>query len=229
MSRPDPARPAIDDCWNRIGVWRRGETACPQLEHVIHCRNCEVYARAGRELLQHAIDPQDREEWTLNYARPRPHKERGRDSALIFRLGDDWLALPGPVIREITRSSTVRRLPHNRNPLLKGLVNLRGELQLCLSLGRLLGLNKGQEPAAYGSMAIAERMLFIGREEQRYVFPVTEVSGIHHYADTELHELPATLDATRSRFSRGILHWREAQVALLDADRLFDHLGRELG
>ena len=39
----------IEDCWNKIGVW--GNQECPELERVIHCRNCPVYSSAAARLL----------------------------------------------------------------------------------------------------------------------------------------------------------------------------------
>ena len=42
-------QPAVDDCWNRIGVF--GDKSCPRLERHIHCRNCEVYGAAAIALL----------------------------------------------------------------------------------------------------------------------------------------------------------------------------------
>ena len=36
---------AIDDCWNRIGIY--GDKSCPVLPEHIHCRNCSVYSAAA--------------------------------------------------------------------------------------------------------------------------------------------------------------------------------------
>ena len=36
----------VDDCWNRIGFC--GDRSCPELAHVVHCHNCQVFSNAGR-------------------------------------------------------------------------------------------------------------------------------------------------------------------------------------
>ncbi|HEY9052840.1 MAG TPA: chemotaxis protein CheW, partial [Gammaproteobacteria bacterium] len=37
---------SINDCWNKIGVWGNEKPRCPQLDELIHCNNCPVYAEA---------------------------------------------------------------------------------------------------------------------------------------------------------------------------------------
>ena len=39
----------IDDCWKRTGVW--GDKTCPELKSAQHCKNCKLYSRVGRILL----------------------------------------------------------------------------------------------------------------------------------------------------------------------------------
>ena len=36
---------------------------CPRLDEVIHCRNCEVFTQAGRNLLERALPEEYKEEW----------------------------------------------------------------------------------------------------------------------------------------------------------------------
>ncbi len=57
---------------------------------------------------------------------------------LVFRLGDEWLALPVGVLVEVTRPRPPHRVPH-RGGLLAGVVNIRGELHLCVRFDLLLG------------------------------------------------------------------------------------------
>ena len=81
---------AVDDCWNRIGVF--GDKRCPQLERHIHCRNCEVYSAAAIALLDRygtQLEPDSNA-----YGQAEANAELGEQrSLLIFRLGEEWLAL----------------------------------------------------------------------------------------------------------------------------------------
>ncbi|QKQ26287.1 hypothetical protein [Candidatus Reidiella endopervernicosa] len=58
----------IDDCWNRIGVWSREESRCPELERYVHCRNCPTFARAGRHVLENRVADDYMREWADIYA-----------------------------------------------------------------------------------------------------------------------------------------------------------------
>src|SRR5262245_44491396 len=108
------------DCWNRIGV--RGDRSCPELAKVVHCHNCPVFAAAGRRFLDAPSPPGYLDEWTDRLAAPPELAASDLQSVLVFRLGEEWLALPARVLVEVTTPRPVRRVPH-RGGLLAGLVN----------------------------------------------------------------------------------------------------------
>lgn len=219
---------AIDDCWNRIGVWRRGKDICPELERVIHCRNCEHYSASGRKILQRELSPGYREEWTQLLAARKPGGQANSESIVIFRLGDEWLAIPSRIVSEITSAKPVRRLPHTRKNIVKGLVNMRGELQICISLGGLLDIEKGNMERRFGSVGISDRMVLIAHEGNQYVFPVTEVHGLHRHNPSELQAAPATIAKAKATYTKGVIHWGDQHVASLDAELLFHTLNKSL-
>lgn len=114
-----------NDCWNQIGV--AGDGTCPELERVVHCRNCPVYSASGRHLLEREPPEDYLREWTQALA-----EEKGEDKAadtlsvLIFRLGQEWLALPTHVCQEVAEMRPIHILPHRSGPVLLGLANIRG-------------------------------------------------------------------------------------------------------
>ena len=61
-------------------------------------------------------------------------------SVLIFRLGEEWLAFRTHTVAEVTLPRPVHRIPHRSNAVLSGMVNLQGQVQLCVSLHGLLGV-----------------------------------------------------------------------------------------
>ena len=111
----------------------------------IHCRNCPVYARAGAALLNRPVPADYRREWTAHFAQPKPRAAVPNTSATIFTLGPEWLALDTTLIQEIAERRPMHSLPGSRsgNRVVLGLVNVRGELLVCVSLGRLLGISQG--------------------------------------------------------------------------------------
>ncbi len=218
----------IDDCWNRIGVWRRDKAACPVLEQVIHCRNCDHYSAAGRQILQRELPPGYREEWTQILAARKAHGQMHTESIVIFRLGDEWLGIPSRIVREITSAKAVRRLPHIRKNIVKGLVNIRGELQICVSLGSLLEVERGAQERRFGSVGIADRMILVAHENNQYVFPVTEVHGLYRHQLSDLQPTPATIAKSKATYTKGVLNWGEHHVASLDTELLFHALNKGL-
>ena len=82
-------------------------------------------------------------------------------AVLLFRLQAEWLALPAQVFQEVAERRPVHSLPHRRQGIVLGLVNVRGELLLCVSLARLLRRNDPSQPearqAAYDRLLVANK------------------------------------------------------------------------
>jgi chemotaxis-related protein WspD len=227
----DPSRPSPNDqelevraCWNEIGV--QGNSTCQELEKVVHCRNCPVYAKAALHLLDRPLLPNYRRAWTEHFARERKLAGPARHSALLFRIDSEWLALPAPAFQEVVESRPVHSLPYRRDGVVLGLVNVRGELLICVSLSHLLGLSRGPLPA--GPRRTYTRLLVAQRHGDRIVFPADEVRGILRYETLEVQELPATLAKSGRSHTQGILHWQDRPVGLLDAELLFSSFNRSL-
>src|SRR5262249_52549954 len=173
----------VDVCWNRIGVY--GDHTCPELVPVVHCRNCGVFSRAGTLLLNRPLGAEYREEWTQHIAREKASISRARVSALLFRIGPEWLGLPTDAFQEVAERRPIHSLPHRRQGMVVGLVNIRGELLICVSLARLLDIQT-KPAAAPSARAMQDRLLVVKWDGQRLVCPVEEVHGIHRFLADEL-------------------------------------------
>ena len=225
-SRPLPDGQAVEirACWNEIGV--SGNATCPELQQVIHCRNCPVYSKAGVQLLDRPLLPEYRRAWTEHFVQVEKAASPARHSALIFRINAEWLALPTPAFQEVAERRPVHSLPHRRQGVVLGLVNVRGELLICVSLGHLLGLDRS--PIRETPRPAYDRLLVAKWDGQRFVFPADEVRGILRFQTPELQEPPATLAKSRLSHTQGILYWQDRAVGLLDADLLLSSLNRSL-
>jgi chemotaxis-related protein WspD len=226
-----PSLPVVSqsDCWNRIGVW--GDRSCPELLQAVHCHNCPVFGAASRRFLDGPHPAGYLEEWTERLAAPTEETSTDVQSVLIFRLGEEWLALPVEVLIEVTGLRPVHRVPH-RAGLLAGLVNIRGELQLCVHLNQLVGM-KGQESgtvssSADGALQAAEtgrsRMIVVESEGERWVFPVDEIDQVYRVPTSDLTLPPATLFRSAGRLTRAVFAWQERSIGLLEDGRLFQAL-----
>jgi chemotaxis-related protein WspD len=212
----------VDDCWKRIGVW--GNKECPELIHCLHCRNCKTYSSTSRHLLDRKPPAGYVQSWTKVLAKPEKEILPGQVSAFIFRIGPEWFALPANLLLEVLEVRSVHSIPHRSNPILLGLINVRGEMQLCVSVGKLLGVDKGFTEKEENNSKIKVRMLSVSMQGECMVFFVSEASGIHMYHPGELQPLPATLPREASACSKGLLHWENHHVAVLDDTVLFKKL-----
>ena len=218
---------AVDgqSCWNRIGVY--GNSTCGELPRFVHCRNCPVYSLAGAQLLNRDLPPDYRREWTEHFARQKRVGTPGKVSVLIFRISLEWLALPTQAFQEVAQHRLIHSLPHRRQGIVLGLANVRGELVVCVSLGRLLGIEPVTSRPALRT--IYDRLLVGNWEGQRLAFPVEEVYGIHRFEPQQSQPPPVTVSQAGATYSRGILPWRQHAVGLLDPEALFATLNRSLG
>ena len=163
-------------------------------------------------------------EATLRYARPLQSKEHGELSALVFRVGSEWLALPTALIDEVAEARPRHSLPQRRSGALEGIVNVRGELLACVSLQRLLGIEAAPAPA---TPARGSRLLVLRQRHRRLACPVDEVASVLRYHERELQPPPATLDPTVA-YTRALLPCPCGRAGLLDAERLLRALERSV-
>ena len=247
---------APGDCWNRIGI--AGDRSCPELETHIHCRNCPVFASAARTFFDRPAPGHYLTEWTqwlagssdtvsLEAGASAGLGDRDEVSVLIFRLDREWMAFPTQAIAEVTVPRPIHRIPHRSNATLIGLVNLRGQLQLCISLHGLLGLEPSpspasqfhsqessmgtDKPAASGSSLTSGARLIVLRNRERsenWIFAAEEVLGVHRLPRSQMRSVSSTLANPEVSFSQAILSWEGRSVSLLDEQRVFAAL-RSIG
>lgn len=198
----------LDHCWRRIGVVG-GDHSCERLAEALHCRNCPVFAAAARTLLQRESPVEPSPEWNAPDSRLQ-----GRASALVFRLGAQWLGLPPALIVEVAPNRDVRRLAHRTAGRIEGLVNVRGELRLCVSLVELLGLGTR---AAGDARA---RLVLVQDDDQVLAFRCDEMLGLSSYPSADAQPPPDTLPAALRSVVAGMLPLDQHHVALLDGAAL---------
>ena len=207
---------AVDDCWNRIGVF--GDKSCPQLERHIHCRNCEVYGAAAIALLDRYGSALERGD--DDYAQDETEEVQGAQrSLLIFRLGEQWLAIATRCLAEVMPVSPIHVLPHRNSRGLLGVTNVRGTLVACLSLAELLDLDT-QQDARRGERRVIPRMLIMESDSGPLVTQVDEVSGIQRIPVAHIRNAKHDDKRTISRFTAGVLQWQEQSITLLDDEQL---------
>ena len=221
----------IDSCWNRIGVWRTGKERCPELDNVVHCRNCPVFSKTGRQFLRTNPPEGYRNEWTSILSKEKDIKPINVKSAFVFRAGNEWLALPSKLIQEVVNMGPIHSIPNINSKVLRGLVNIHGRLQICVSIGRVLGLEKLKktEEQLEPDYISPERLVVVLQKNQLVAFPVSEVKGTVHYTPEMIKDLPVTVSGSKAVYTMGILHLEGTDIGLLKDKPLFKTLTEDLG
>lgn len=224
-----PRHAPMPECWRVIGV--TGDRSCPELQSFVHCRNCPVLAEAARGFFERGAPPGYLDSWRAILEEPAEAAQGADSSVLVFRVGREWLALPTAALVEVTPARTIHTVPHRHGTPLAGLVNIRGQLQLCVSLHALLGLAGGAataDPAAAATHGATARMLVVERAgeagTERWVVGADEVAGVHRLARGETRAVPATVGHGQARCSTALFTWQDRTVGLLDEARLFTGL-----
>ena len=232
-----------NNCWNEIGVM--GDHSCPQLKTFIHCRNCTVYSAAGRGLLDREAPLGYIDEWTdlfshtkLSPAGRQNEAETGQTdqmiSVLIFRLGVEWLALSAKYFKEITHPCVIHTIPHRSNEILQGIVNIRGEILMSISLRHLLGLEIKESKSDHSKVkndfnaVLQQRMIVIEKEGNPWVFTADEVSNIQRFRSDKFKPAPAVISHANEAYTKSVINWQSKKVNYLDDELLFYTISRRL-
>lgn len=176
--------------------------------------------------------PEYLDEWSKRLATPETRAESDLESVVIFRLHAEWLALPTGWLVEITDPQPIHAIPHRSNEVLLGLVNVRGQLRLCVSLHGLLGVDppSAGTPAVHLSMekdgilrTPYHRMIILRDGLDEWVFPAEEVLKVDLLAHAARRKPPSTF-LPGSTHTQAVFDYHGRTVGLLDAVSLFNDL-----
>jgi len=213
-----------EPCWKSIGVWAPDGASCPMLKDLVHCRNCEVFAAHGRSLLDREAPAGYLEEWLEHLAKERESAPGDTESVLIFRLEDEWLAMPTTAFKGVHPVCKVHRMPHRSDEVFLGLANLGGMLELCFSLKALFGMKGVVDP----SRNAKPRLLSIERDAQRWVFEVDEIAGIARRQIKDSSNVPVTVANASANFTKCVFQHEGRTVGLLEDELLICALKRRI-
>jgi chemotaxis signal transduction protein len=212
----------VHDCWNSIGV--RGDKSCPELARHAHCRNCPAYAATAATLLDRDKRGTTDDDWKRDFAAEAAAEQRKTRSAILARLGTEWFALPILLLDQVTEHRRIHSLPHRRSPAVLGMVNVRGQLLICLSLAQVLGIADDATPEGDDR----RRMIVMRCAGGRVVVPVDEVQHNCRFHEGELLPQPATVHKSQAAYTLGLLKVGRGMAALMDGDRLAEAMDQSL-
>jgi chemotaxis signal transduction protein len=177
-------------------------------------------------LLDRAIEAEDLRATTALVAQKSPDLALLSASTFIFRLGEEWLGLATSLIDEVVERRIIHSLPHRREGVVRGLVNVRGQLTVCIALESLFQIDAAKP--ARGQL-LGRRLVVIASQGQRLAFEVDEVHGSQRYDPKGVKRVPSTVAHSISTFATGVLVWGDRRVGLLDGDLVVHAINRRLG
>lgn len=211
----DPGQPPAKQCWQDTGVY--GDASCAELAKTVHCRNCAVFSQAAADVLSGPLPADYREGWARQFSLPKKNRELSTGSVILFRIGQEWLALATRCFQEVAEKRPIHSLPH-QPPFILGLANVRGELVICMSLAHFLGF--GQVPNLRMLRTSYHRLLVVSWSGCRLSFPADEVQGPHRFSHHELKPLAAASSRIASGLTNCVLYSDHRSVGVLDANIL---------
>lgn len=210
-------------CWSVIGVSQGGNQTCGELTEYIHCRNCPVFMMAGRTLMEQAPPPGYLAEWKDFLADARLRQTERSISTLVFRLGSEWLAIEASAIGEVAAVRPAHRIAHRSGGVLVGLVNIRGQLLLQVSLHSLLHLDRDDNAQK------SQRLVVIQRAGASWAFQADDVLGVRRFSTDDIGPVPVTVAQGMARVSRGLMSLGASSAGFVDSDQLFTLLRQAVG
>lgn len=172
-------------------------------------------------LLDRPVAPADLAAGAKSASVPIETRARGTTGVLIFRLGDETMALPAVFLGRITTHTRPIPIPHRTSGTLRGLCNIRGELVLCADLRRLLGLPVSD--ATDGGTEVKadqRRMVVIGPPDARWVFEADSLVGVERIDPAALRPPPMTVEHAMGAFVTGLADIDGTCITVLDAERV---------
>jgi len=183
--------------------------------------------KTTKTLLERKPTQEYLEEWTSLLNKPLINeKENQSQSFITFRIGKEWFALKTTIFKEVIQQRPIHRIPHRSGKILIGLLNLNGELQLCIALNHLLEIQATQILSKRLFHYQQNRMIAIEKEGDLWVFPVDEVDGVHVWKKNLIENVPVNVTKSTVNYLKGIINIEEKSIGIIDEDFLFYSLRR---
>ena len=209
-------------CWREIGM--AGDRSCELLSRYVHCQNCPQYSNLGRTLFDREMPEDYRREVSEELAAATTASTEDTVSVVVFRIGSEWFALRSVVFHEIAASQRAYVLPFRSGGVLAGIVNVNGELLLCVSLQAALGLPSEEKKELGGR----PRLCVVGAGHERFAFGVNEILGARRVSRASLQAVPVTLAKSPAAQTAWCFELDGLNIGLIDEKRFFESLDRSL-
>lgn len=190
-------------------------------------KNKEEEKASADLLLRRSPPPDYLQEWETFICESKNKTVSADERAIVvFRISSEYLAISTSVVGQVTEIKPIHRIPHQRGPIVRGLVNISGQLRMFISVMNFLEI--GEERKTKDAKESQVSMMVIERDGDVWAFAVSEVCGIIHHDPGLMQNVPVTVAKSAANYLRGVFVWRENRVGLLDDELLFFSLRRSV-
>lgn len=214
-----------EKCWDELGVF--GSGICELLNEYNHCKICPVYISSGRKLLHRDIPDELIDEWTELFTLEKSKEQINKTSVVVFKISGEWLAIKTELFQEAVVYKYVHSVPGRTNKYFHGVLNVNGELLLCISMAAFLELPEAMSVIDEGKV-IYKSILVLNEKAQRYAFPIDEFAGVFNVPSEIIESIPATVSKSDNTISTGLFVYNDKKVGLIDDKKLIEILKRRL-
>ncbi len=215
-----------EKCWDSIGVFGAG--ICELLDDYHHCKNCPIYALGGRHLLEREISPEMIHEWTSIISLPKEHESVDKTSLVIFRIADEWLGINTNIFQEAVVNKFVHFVPSRTNDYLHGIINVNGELLMCISFAKLINLPAVMTESVNSKEKVFRNILIIFDKNYRFAFPADEFFGVASLSREEMTKPPLTVSKADNTISSSLIIHNGKTIVLIDDKKMFSLINRKV-
>ncbi|MCB1111855.1 MAG: chemotaxis protein CheW [Chlamydiales bacterium] len=188
------------------------------------------YDGVAKDLLLRQPVSDYKQEWTDELAAIHEENEPKKIvSLLVFRLCNEWLGITTTIFSEIFELRPIHTIPHRTNQILRGTVNFRGRLRLCVALHSLLEVEEVAVNEKYQESQLGDaRMVAIHQDDEEWIFAVDEVLGIVTCDLHDIENVPVTVSKSKANFLKGIIAYNDISIGYLEEELIFYSLRRAI-
>lgn len=140
---------------------------------------------------------------------------------LLFRLGEEWYAVPIEGVREIYNDYTVTRIPRVPDFIL-GVINVRGEIVSVTNLGEMMRVPSRTELDADELLPSA---IIVATEECVTAIVVDEIGDIVDVPTDSIEPPLSTLDKAQAEFVSGSVYVEGQLIGIVNLNKVLEPIG----
>jgi purine-binding chemotaxis protein CheW len=140
---------------------------------------------------------------------------------LMFRLGEEWYAVPIDEVREIYNEYDVTRIPRVPDFIL-GVINVRGEIMSVTDIATLMRVPSRVE-IDFSEMMLSA--IIVANEECASAIVVDEIGDIIDVARDSIEPPISTLDKVQGEYIAGSVYVDSRLIGIVNLEKILEPVG----